>query len=74
MTVTIIGTGLIGCSLANRLKETGFAKKIIGLDNKPQNVQTALSLGWIDESLDLDEAIKQSELIVIAIPVDATLQ
>ncbi|MBK8788522.1 MAG: prephenate dehydrogenase [Chitinophagaceae bacterium] len=74
MTVTIIGTGLIGCSLANRLKETGFAKKIIGLDNKPQNIQTALSLGWIDESLDLDEAIKQSELIVIAIPVDATLQ
>ena len=31
-------------------------------------------MGWIDESLDLDEAIKQSELIVIAIPVDATLQ
>jgi prephenate dehydrogenase len=74
MTVTIIGTGLIGCSLANRLKETGFAKKIIGLDNKPQNVQTALALGWIDETLDLDEAIKQSELIIIAIPVDATLE
>ncbi len=74
MTVTIIGTGLIGCSLAYRLKETGFAKKIIGLDNKPQNIQTALSLGWIDESLDLDEAIKQSELIVIAIPVDVTLE
>ncbi len=74
MTVTIIGTGLIGCSLANRLRETGFAKKIIGLDNKPQNVQTALKLGWIDETLPLDEAIKQSELIVIAIPVDATLE
>lgn len=74
MTITIIGTGLIGCSLANRLKQTGFAKKIIGIDNKPQNVQTALKLGWIDETLPLDEAIKQSELIVIAIPVDATLK
>ena len=74
MTVTIIGTGLIGCSLANRLKVTGFAKKIIGLDNKPQNVQTALELGWIDETMDLDSAIKQSELIIIAIPVDATLE
>lgn len=74
MTVTIIGTGLIGCSLANRLKETGFAKKIIGLDNKPQNVQTALELGWIDETLPLDEAIQLSELIIIAIPVDATLE
>jgi len=74
MTVTIIGTGLIGCSLANRLKETGFAKKIIGLDNKPQHVQMALELGWIDETLPLDEAINQSELIIIAIPVDATLE
>ena len=74
MTVTIIGTGLIGCSLANRLKVTGFAKKIIGLDNKPQNVQTALELGWIDETMDMDSAIKQSELIIIAIPVDATLE
>ena len=74
MTVTIIGTGLIGCSLANRLKVTGFAKKIIGLDNKPQNVQTALELGWIDKTMDLDSAIKQSELIIIAIPVDATLE
>ncbi len=74
MTVTIIGTGLIGCSLANRLKQTGFAKKIIGLDNNPQHVQTALALGWIDETLDLDSAIDQSEVIVIAIPVDATLE
>ncbi len=74
MTVTIIGTGLIGCSLANRLKQTGLAKKIIGVDNKPENVKTALQLGWIDETLNLDEAIKQSELIIIAIPVDATLE
>ena len=74
MTVTIIGTGLIGCSLAHRLKETGFAQKIIGLDNKPQNVQTALELGWIDEIMTLEEAIAQSTLIIVAIPVDATLQ
>ena len=74
MTITIIGTGLIGCSLANRLKQTGFAKKVIGLDKNPQHVQTALALGWIDETLDLDSAIKQSEMIVIAIPVDATME
>ena len=33
----------------------------------------ALQLGWIDEGMTLDEAIRQSELIIIAIPVDATL-
>ncbi|MFN0083288.1 MAG: prephenate dehydrogenase [Ferruginibacter sp.] len=73
MTATIIGTGLIGCSMANRLKETGFAKRIIGVDNSPENVQMALQLGWIDETLPLDDAIQQSKLIIIAIPVDATL-
>ena len=74
MTVTIIGTGLIGCSLASRLKETGFSDKIIGVDNKPENLKTALKLGWIDEALTLYEAVNQSQLIVIAIPVDATLE
>ncbi|MEO7306211.1 MAG: prephenate dehydrogenase [Ferruginibacter sp.] len=74
MTVTIIGTGLIGCSLANRLKETRFAEKIIGVDTNIKNIATALQLGWIDETMPLNEAVKQSELIIIAIPVDATLQ
>ena len=74
MTVTIIGTGLIGCSLANRLRETGFAQKIIGVDNNAAHLKTAVELGWIDVALPLDEAIGQSKLIVIAIPVDATLQ
>lgn len=74
MTITIIGTGLIGCSLANRLKETGFARRIIGVDNNSAHLHKALELGWIDEAKPLDEAVLQSGLIVIAIPVDATLQ
>ena len=74
MTVTIIGTGLIGCSLTNRLKETGFAQKIIGVDKNPENLKMAQQLGWIDEGMQLDDAIAQSALIIIAIPVDATLQ
>jgi len=74
MTITIIGTGLIGCSLANRLRETGFARKIIGVDNNADHLSTALELGWIDEAKPLEEAIMQSGLIVVAIPVDATLQ
>ncbi len=72
MIVTIIGTGLIGCSLANRLNETGFATSIIGVDTNTENVNTALQLGWIDEILTLEKAIIKSDLIIIAIPVDAT--
>ena len=74
MTVTIIGTGLIGCSMAYRLKETGFAQKLIGVDSNRQNLETSIQLGWIDEAMDLDEAIKLSELIIMAIPVDATMK
>ncbi len=74
MTVTVIGTGLIGCSMANRLKETGFAQKIIGVDSNAQHAKTALELGWIDEIHLIDEAISCSELIIIAVPVDATLE
>lgn len=72
MTVTIIGTGLIGSSMANRLKETGFASQVIGVDKSEQNLKTALQLGWIDEVAGLDEAVKKSRLVIIAIPVDAT--
>lgn len=60
--------------MANRLRETGFAQTIIGVDNNVQHIATALQLGWIDETMSLPEAIKQSDLVIIAIPVDATLQ
>lgn len=72
MTVTIIGTGLIGCSMANRLRETGLARRIIGVDTNEKNLITALQLGWIDNSMVLDEAVRQSDLVIIAIPVDGT--
>jgi prephenate dehydrogenase len=74
MTVTIIGTGLIGCSMANRLRETGFAQRIIGVDNNVHHIATALQLGWIDETMPMADAIRESELVIIAIPVDATLK
>jgi len=59
--------------MANRLKETGFARHVIGFDHHVKNADTALELGWIDEILPVDEAIRKSQLIIIAIPVDATL-
>ena len=73
MVITIFGTGLIGCSLANRLKETRFAEKIIGVDNNRQNLDESLQLGWIDLAMDPDEAVALADLIVLAIPVDAVL-
>lgn len=73
MTVTIIGVGLIGGSLAISLKEKKLAAHIIGVENNQIHAQKALELGLIDEYLPLAEAINRSELIVLAVPVDAMM-
>ncbi|MEN9568928.1 MAG: hypothetical protein RL172_159 [Bacteroidota bacterium] len=72
-TVTIVGVGLIGGSLALAMKEKGFAKKIIGVGRSSQSLAKALELGLIDEALPLEEAVKQSDFIYVSIPVDATV-
>ena len=71
--VTIVGVGLISGSFALALKEKGFAKKIIGVSRTKASLDKALELGIIDEALPLAEAVKQSDFIYVAIPVDATV-
>lgn len=73
MTVTIIGVGLIGGSLAIALKEKQLATYIIGIDNNERHLQQAKEFGFVDESCYLEEAIQRSSLIVVAVPVDAAL-
>jgi prephenate dehydrogenase len=72
-TVAIVGVGLIGGSFSLALKDRGLAKKVIGVSRTEASAQKALALGLVDESLSLEEAVPQSDLIYVAIPVDATL-
>ncbi|MEO8762682.1 MAG: prephenate dehydrogenase [Ginsengibacter sp.] len=72
-TVTIVGVGLISGSLALALKDKGFAKKIIGVSKTRESLDKAKELGIIDEALPLAEAVKQSDFIYVAIPVDVTV-
>src|SRR3954466_613389 len=72
-TVTIVGVGLISGSLSLALKDKGLAKKVIGVSRSEASAKKALELGLIDEALPLEEAVKQADLIYVAIPVDATL-
>ncbi len=69
--VTVIGVGLIGGSLALALKAKGFASKIIGVESNEEHKQQALSLQLVDEILPLEEAINKSDVIIIAVPVNA---
>ena len=71
MTVTIIGTGLIGGSMALALKDLKIAEKVIGVDADKQHIKKALELGIIDEAAELVDAVEKSDLIIIAIPVHA---
>jgi len=71
MTITVIGPGLIGGSLALGLRENGFTDRIIGVDNNPAHAQKALELGLVDEVLPLAEAVRESAVIIVATPVDS---
>lgn len=70
MQITIIGTGLIGGSLALALKQLSPPPKIIGVDKKPEVIDTALFLKAVDEgTTSLEEGVKNSDIVFIATPV-----
>ncbi len=68
--IAIVGVGLIGGSLAIQLHEKKISSKLIGVDADPEHEAKALELELVDEVLSLDEAIKQADVIILAIPVD----
>ncbi|HET9746233.1 MAG TPA: prephenate dehydrogenase [Chitinophagaceae bacterium] len=72
--IAIVGVGLIGGSLAIQLNEKGLASKLIGVDSNRDHQKKALELGLVDEIMELDEAINSSDVIVLAIPVDAMIK
>lgn len=74
MNIAIVGIGLIGGSVALRLKETGFVQKVVGVDKSEINQNKALQLGLVDEIQDLDNAIASCKIIVLTTPVDAIMQ
>ncbi|KAA2220360.1 prephenate dehydrogenase [Chryseobacterium sediminis] len=71
MKISIIGVGLIGGSMALKLREKNLASFIYGIDNNTQHISDALDLKIIDAGVDLEHGIKNSDLIILAIPVDA---
>ncbi len=73
MTISIIGIGLIGGSLAITLKENGFADHIIGVDIRKDNLDKAIRRRLIDEDAPMEEAIQRSDLIILSTPMDAML-
>ena len=72
--VTLLGTGLIGGSFALALRKYITAMHISGWD-RPDVVREAQTRGALDESFsgDLVPALRNSDLIYLALPIAATI-
>jgi prephenate dehydrogenase len=71
MTISIIGLGLIGGSFAKDLRAAGLAEQLLGVDTSPEHAARALELGFVDRAVSLADALKASDVLLLAVPVDA---
>jgi prephenate dehydrogenase len=68
--VAIVGLGLMGASLGMALRERGVARTVVGFDSSPGVSACAHKRGAIDiASESLAEAVRGSELVVLATPL-----
>lgn len=73
-TVSVIGLGLIGGSMAIDLKRRGFAGRILGVESDPVNAAAAGKIGLADEIVTLEEAVVKGDIIIIAVPVGTAVK
>lgn len=71
MKIGIVGTGLIGGSIARDLRAAGY--HVSGSDISDIHCQQALDLGVVDEILNMKDMALQCQVIVVSIPVLSTL-
>ncbi|MCM8796869.1 MAG: prephenate dehydrogenase [Candidatus Omnitrophica bacterium] len=67
--VVIIGTGLIGGSLALAMKKRGLTKRIIGMGRHRKNLLLAKKIGAIDFISQDFSLVRDADLVVLATPV-----
>jgi len=71
--ITIIGTGLIGGSLALALRKKKFSARIVGCDREA-TLEKARNRGAIDEGTsNPGDAVRGSQLVILATPVLAII-
>jgi len=71
--IAIVGLGLIGSSIAHGVKARGLAATVVGYDASADVRARAAELGFCDHIADTPEAaVKDAELVVVAVPVGAT--
>ncbi|MGA2539056.1 MAG: prephenate dehydrogenase/arogenate dehydrogenase family protein [Terracidiphilus sp.] len=72
--IAILGTGLLGTSVGLALRAAGFKGRITGWNRSPEQAEVALIMGGLDAvATDPLEAARQSQVVLIAVPIFATL-
>lgn len=68
----IVGTGLIGGSLARDLKRLGEVGEVVGSSRQAANLRRAVELGVIDRfDVDVARAAAGADMVVVAVPLGA---
>ena len=68
----IVGTGLIGGSLARDLRRLGEVGEVVGSSRHVANLERAVDLGVIDRfDLDVARAVAGADMVVVAAPLGA---
>ena len=69
-TVCIIGTGLIGGSLALAIRQAGFCKEIVGAGRTEATLVKAVELGVIDRyDTSISNAAQDADIVVVCVPL-----
>jgi prephenate dehydrogenase len=73
--LVVIGTGLIGGSVALALKRAGCVERITGVGRSAVNLEEAVRLGVIDDfSHDIEKTVVDADMVLVAVPVAACEQ
>lgn len=70
--LVVIGTGLIGGSVALALRRANCVTRITGVGRSAANLEEAVSLGVIDDyEHDIAKAVSTADMVLVAVPVAA---
>lgn len=71
----ILGTGMLGGSVALGLKKHGLAAQVVGASRQESSLKTAKDMKAIDEgTTDVRRAIQGADLVILAAPVKVILE
>lgn len=73
LTITIVGIGLMGGSMAGALR--GHCREVIGVDRDSDAIAAALNRGLLDHGTnDLSAGVRNADMVILATPVRVILQ